>query len=128
MNCFRQHALTILWDWNGQGAKDNALGSINKRPFISFKICQEVSKLCSMHTVVRLGNRCKGFHSHSLRRRVFIKYTKQVCVIFCWNFLPYRKYYLYQLNADQMLKNVTAFTDYRFRSATGSNYFLSTTF
>lgn len=80
---------------------------------------------CRMHTVVRSGNWCNGFHAHPLRRRVFIKYTKQVCLIFSWNFLLYRKYQLYPLKAHS---NVTAFTDYWFRSATRSSSFLSTTF
>ena len=54
MDVFRQHALAIF---------------------------QEVLD-CSMHTVVRSGNWCNGFHAHPLRRKVFIKHTKQVCVIF----------------------------------------------
>lgn len=99
MDVFRQHALAIF---------------------------QEVLD-CSMHTVVRSGNWCNGFHAHPLRRKVFIKHTKQVCVIFfltsfCIGNSSYANWRLTQS------LNVTAFTDYWFRSATGSNSFRSTTF
>ena len=57
MDGFRQHALTIPRDWNGQVAKDHTLGSVNKRLFGLFGFSRKSQSL-----------RLQYAHSCSLRQ------------------------------------------------------------